>query len=88
MTGISMRAPIDSTYLADSVLLFRFFESRGRLRKAISVIKKRSGPHEDTLRELTMSGTGVHVGRSLDEFQGVLSGVPVFLGETFEGEEA
>lgn len=87
MTGISMRAPIDSTYLADSVLLFRFFESRGRVRKAISVVKKRSGPHEDTLRELTMSATGVHLGDALADFQAVLSGVPVFLGETFDGEE-
>ncbi len=80
MTGMNMRNPVDSTYLADSVVLFRFFESRGRVRKAISVIKKRSGPHEDTLRELTMTGTGVHIGEALDEFQGVLTGVPLFLG--------
>jgi len=82
MTGIGMRSPIESTYLADSVLLFRFFESRGRVRKAISVIKKRSGPHEDTLRELTMSATGIHIGEALADFQGVLTGVPLFLGET------
>jgi circadian clock protein KaiC len=79
MTGMSMRNPVDSTYLADSVVLFRFFESRGRVRKAISVIKKRSGPHEDTLRELTMTTTGVHIGQALEDFQGVLTGVPVFV---------
>lgn len=81
MAGMSMRNPIDSTYLADSVLLFRFFESRGRVRKAISVIKKRSGAHEDTLRELTMSASGIHIGDALAEFQGVLTGVPMLVGE-------
>jgi circadian clock protein KaiC len=86
MAGLSMRNPVDSTYLADSVVLFRFFESRGRLRKAISVVKKRSGPHEDFLRELTMDRTGVHIGESLDEFQGVLTGVPVFVGESLPGK--
>jgi circadian clock protein KaiC len=72
----SMAAPVDVSYLADTVVLTRFFEARGAVRKAISVIKKRSGPHENTLRELTMTTHGVSLGQPLVEFEGVLSGVP------------
>jgi len=75
-----MGAPVDVSYLADTVLLMRFFEARGAVNKAISVIKKRSGPHETTLRELRMTARGVEVGKPLDEFQGVLTGVPRFMG--------
>jgi circadian clock protein KaiC len=75
-----MGAPIDVSYLADSVIITRFFEALGSIRKAISIIKKRSGPHEATVRELTMSTGGVHVGPPLSEFQGVLTGVPSYLG--------
>jgi circadian clock protein KaiC len=57
-------APVDVSYLADSVIITRFFEALGSIRKAISIIKKRSGPHEAAVRELTMSTGGVHVGRS------------------------
>jgi circadian clock protein KaiC len=70
-----MGAPVDVSYLADTVILTRFFEARGSVRKAISVIKKRSGPHENTLRELTMSAKGIHLGKPLMEFEGVLTGV-------------
>jgi circadian clock protein KaiC len=76
----NMHAPVDTTYLADNVILFRFFESRGKVRRAISVIKKRSGKHELTIRELSVDEDGVHFGKPLDQFQGVLSGTPTYLG--------
>jgi circadian clock protein KaiC len=76
-----MTAPVDMTYLCDSVMLLRFFESGGRLRRAISVVKKRVGPHEDTIREFRIGGTGVTVGEPLADFRGILTGVPVFEGK-------
>jgi circadian clock protein KaiC len=75
-----MGAPIDVSYLADSVMITRFFEARGTIRKAISIIKKRSGPHEATVRDLSMTATGIEIGPALTEFQGVLTGVPNYLG--------
>ena len=77
-----MGAPVDVSYLADTVLLTRFFEARGAMKKAVSVIKKRSGAHEDTIRELTMSPKGVGIGPPLMHFEGVMTGVPRFLGGT------
>ena len=74
-----MGAPVDVSFLADSVILLRFFEARGRVRKAISVIKKRSGPHEATLRELVMTPRGVELGDPLIDFEGVLTGVPRYV---------
>ncbi len=76
-----MGAPVDVSYLADTVLLTRFFEARGAVNKAISVIKKRSGAHENTIRELTMSAGGIRVGPALTHFEGVLTGVPKFIGQ-------
>jgi circadian clock protein KaiC len=73
-------APIDVSYLADSVIITRFFEAVGNIRKAISIIKKRSGPHEGAVRELTLSKGGITVGPPLEDFQGVLTGVPSYLG--------
>lgn len=81
MLGSAMHSPVDATYLADNVILFRYFESRGRVRRAISVVKKRSGKHEQTIRELTVSERGVEIGDPLEDFQGVLSGIPTYLGE-------
>jgi circadian clock protein KaiC len=75
-----MGAPVDVSYLADTVILTRFFEARGAVKKAISVIKKRSGPHETTLRELTMTKRGIELGKPLVEFEGVLTGVPRMVG--------
>ena len=75
-----MGSPVDVSYLADTVILTRFFEARGAVKKAISVIKKRSGPHESTLRELTMTRKGVELGKPLVEFEGVLTGVPRMVG--------
>ncbi|MCA1659412.1 MAG: AAA family ATPase [Verrucomicrobiaceae bacterium] len=72
----TMSGPIDVTYLADSVMTFRFFEAEGAVHKAISVIKKRTGNHETTIRELKIDADGIEVGEPLREFRGVLSGVP------------
>ena len=77
-----MATPIDMTYLSDTVVLMRFFEAQGRIRRAISVIKKRTGSHEDTIREVRIDGTGIRVGDPLTGFRGVLTGVP-----TYEGQE-
>lgn len=72
--------PIDMTYLCDAVMLLRFFESGGRIRRAISVVKKRVGPHEDTIREFKIAGSGIMVGEPLDQFRGILTGLPFFQG--------
>jgi circadian clock protein KaiC len=80
-----MGVPVDVSYLADTVVLTRFFEARGAVRKAISVIKKRSGAHESTIRELEMGPGGVRIGKALTDFEGVLTGVPRFVGTTAQG---
>jgi len=77
-----MKAPVDVTYLADTVILLRYFEALGKVRRAISVIKKRTTAHEDTIREFWMGAKGLIVGPPLEEFQGVLRGVPEFMGNT------
>lgn len=73
-----MQTPVDLTYLSDTVLLFRFFEARGQLRRAISVLKKRTGGHQATIREYKIDSKGLRVGSQLHEFEGVLTGVPRF----------
>ncbi len=77
-----MRQPIDITYLADTVIVLRYFEATGRVRRAISVIKKRTGRHEDTIREFRIHDGGLVVGEPLEEFQGVLRGVPTYVGRS------
>jgi len=79
-----MRSPVDVTYLADSVLLLRYFEAMGRVRRAVSVLKKRTGPHENTIREFSIDKNGLSIGDSLDKFQGVLRGVPQYRGEAVD----
>jgi circadian clock protein KaiC len=76
-----MQGPVDLSYLADTVLLLRYFEAAGRIRKAISVVKKRAGKHEDTIRELSLRSGGIALGEPLTAFTGVLSGVPRFEGQ-------
>jgi circadian clock protein KaiC len=71
----------DVSYLADSVVLLRYFEVSGSVRRAVSVVKKRSGDHERTIREFRVSHGGLHLGPPLHEFQGVLTGVPHYVGE-------
>lgn len=75
-----MQAPIDLTYLADTVLLLRYFEQGGRIRKAVSVIKKRIGKHEDTIREFKIDDSGIRLGEPLTDFHGVLTGTPEYQG--------
>ena len=76
-----MRTPVDVTYLADTVVLLRYFEALGRVRRAISIVKKRTGAHEDTIREYRIDARGITVGEPLTAFQGVLRGVPTVLGK-------
>jgi circadian clock protein KaiC len=76
-----MQSPLDLSYLTDTVVLLRYFEFHGAVKKAISVIKKRSGAHEETIREFRLSPAGVFVGPPLSDFQGVLTGVPAYVGE-------
>jgi circadian clock protein KaiC len=76
----SMDSPVDVTYLADTVLVTRYFEAGGEVRKALSVLKKRSGRHESSIRELSMGEDGLSVGKPLAEFAGVMTGVPRFFG--------
>ncbi len=77
-----MRAPVDVTYLADTVVLLRYFEAFGRVHRAISILKKRTGPHETSIREFKIGGAGISIGPVLEEFHGVLRGVPEYVGES------
>jgi circadian clock protein KaiC len=78
----SMDAPVDITYLADTVILLRYFEARGEVRRAVSVVKKRAGKHETTIREFKIEAGGIKLGEPLTGFTGVLVGVPTFTGES------
>jgi len=73
---------VDTTYLADNVLLFRYFEAGGSVRRAISAVKKRNGVHERTIRELDMDETGILIGEPLTDFHGILTGVPTYVGRS------
>ena len=75
----SMQSAVDLTYLADTVVLMRYFEARGEVKQALSVIKKRNGDHERTIREVSVGQSGLKLGEPLREMQGVLTGVPSFL---------
>jgi len=81
LLGSGMQTPVDASYLADTVIALRYFEAGGQLRRAISVVKKRSGAHEDTLREMRLSHGGVALGEPLHDFHGVMSGIPVIAKE-------
>jgi circadian clock protein KaiC len=82
LIGTGMDSPVDVSYLADTVLLFRYFETSGELRQAVSVLKKRSGKHERTIRGLIFADGRITVGPPLRDFQGVMTGVPQALGES------
>jgi len=90
LVATRQESPVDLSYLADNVLLFRYFETGGRVRKALSVVKKRSGDHEDTIRELIFSAGRISLGPPLTEFRGVLTGVPTYVGspEKFKDKRA
>ena len=82
MTG---EGAVDLSYLADNVILFRYFEAEGRVRRAISVVKKRSGRHENTIREIALGADGFQFGPPLEQFSGILTGTPRFRGAAREG---
>jgi len=85
LVGSTMLTPVDVSYLADSVILLRYYELAGEIRKAVSVVKKRSGQHEKAIRQLTMGSDGLTVGPPLTEFRGVLSGTPLFNAPVING---
>ncbi len=70
--------PVDISYLTDTVLLLQYFEAEGAVHRAVSVIKKRTGTHENTIRELKITSQGLRVGEPLTKFRGVLTGVPTY----------
>lgn len=78
----TMHSPVDVTYLADTVVVLRYFESEGCVKKAIAVVKKRSGLHEDAIREFKIDHGGLRVGQPLTEFRGILTGTPSFRGRS------
>jgi circadian clock protein KaiC len=87
-----MKSPVDVTYLADTVILLRYFEIMGQVKRAVSVIKKRTGYHENTIREFQIGAGGLTLGSPLQELQGILRGVPTFIGKGsslagFKGDE-
>jgi circadian clock protein KaiC len=80
LIGPAMTSPIDVSYLADVVILLRYFESNAEVRRAISVMKQRTGAHERTIREFALGSAGIHIGQPLREFHGILTGVPTYTG--------
>jgi circadian clock protein KaiC len=85
LIGMQMSSPVDASYLADAVLLLRYFEDRGEIRQAISIVKKRGGEHERTIREFRLSQGQIQVGEPLTSFRGVLTGVPTLEGHIVPG---
>lgn len=81
LVGNSIQTPADVSYLADNILVLRYFEAQGEVRQAISMIKKRSGPHEHTIRELRLGNNAIWVGEPLTHFHGVLTGIPAIVGQ-------
>jgi circadian clock protein KaiC len=81
LTSLAVTDPFGVSYLSDNAILLRFFEAAGEVRRAINVLKKRSGPHESTIREFQFSGDGIRIGVPLVEFRGVLGGTPEYVGE-------
>jgi len=80
MLGQNMASPIDVSYIADTMFMMRFFEARGHVRKAVSVLKKRTGMHETAIREIGVKHNRLWVGEPLNNFRGVLTGVPEYVG--------
>jgi len=77
----NMQTPVDMSYLADTVVLLRYFEAGGEVQQAMSVLKKRTGKHERTIREFRIDKGGIQLGQPLKDFHGVLTGVPVYHGK-------
>jgi circadian clock protein KaiC len=87
LIGSQMIAPVDASYLADTVILMRYFETAGEVRQAISVVKKRGGAHERTIREFRLEKGRISLGQPLREFRGVLTGVPIYEGRSVDSRE-
>jgi circadian clock protein KaiC len=81
LIGSQMNTPVDASYLADAVVLIRYFEAEGEVHQAVSVMKKRGGRHERTIREFRLENGRIEVGEALRHFRGVLTGVPIFEGD-------
>ncbi len=77
LIGMQMQTPVDASYLADSVVLLRYFEDEGEVKQAISVLKKRGGAHERSIRSFALDAQGIHVGQPLRNFRGILTGIPI-----------
>jgi len=86
MMGTAMTSPVDASYLADSVVMLRYFEHLGEVKKAISVVKKRTGAHERAIRGLEFDARGIHLSEPLMRLRGVLTGVPVEIPATEQRE--
>jgi circadian clock protein KaiC len=84
MLGQNMSSPIDVSYIADTMFMMRFFEAHGEVRKALSVLKKRTGRHETTIREIGVKRNALTVSGPLVEFRGVLTGVPEYRGRSLQ----
>ena len=82
----NMRAPVDASYLADAVVMLRMYEHLGKVKKAISVLKKRSGAHEEAIRQIWFDAEGIHLSDPLIQLRGVLTGVPVEAAAPAAGE--
>jgi circadian clock protein KaiC len=76
-----MQSPLDLSYLSDTVIMLRYFEAEGEVRRALSVVKKRSGAHEHAIREFRLAQGGFHVGPPLKHFCGIFTGTPTYVGE-------
>jgi circadian clock protein KaiC len=80
LIGSQMHTPVDASYLADAVILLRYFEAKGEVRQAISVVKKRGSEHERSVRELLLQHGRISIGPILSHFRGILTGVPIYEG--------
>jgi circadian clock protein KaiC len=87
MMGQSMVSPIDVSYIADTIFMLRFFEADGQVRKALSVVKKRTGKHETYIREIGIDKGHLLVGEPLTQFRGVLTGVPEYVGGSLKARK-
>jgi circadian clock protein KaiC len=77
-----VRSDLDLSYLSDAILMFRYFEAQGSMLKALSVAKSRTTAHEATIREFRLGAAGIEIGRPLEDFEGVLTGLPTYRGST------
>jgi circadian clock protein KaiC len=77
-----IRSEVDLSYLSDTIFLFRYFEAKGSLLKAFSVVKSRVTPHQSSIREFRLTSSGIEVGEPLEDFEGVLTGAPAYQGRT------